>query len=145
MKDDPVQIELAKFNLRINGRTVLTPHTAAQAAASLKRSPWSAPRSRGAMGGIGIGGIQIPIGQPQPVPGGPQGRPPAQPRAPEADPPGGIERRQDNPEEILLQTALPEGDHKGAVSGFVFFPFTGKISSIKSLELEYGSATLKLK
>ncbi|HEY4362989.1 MAG TPA: hypothetical protein VGN17_18615, partial [Bryobacteraceae bacterium] len=133
------------FSLRLNNRTVLTPQSAAQAAASLTRSPWSTPRSRGAAGGIGIGGISIPIGG-QPAPGSPQDRrPPQQPRAPDADPPGSIERERDNPQEILIQTALPEGSHKGAVSGFVFFPFTGKTSSIKSLELEYGSATLKLK
>src|SRR5262245_34281798 len=98
MKDDPVSIDLRKFSLRLNNKTVLTPHSAAQAAASLTRSPWSMPRSRGAAGGVGIGGINIPIGG-QPAPGGPQDRrPPQPPRAPDADPPGGIERERDNPD-----------------------------------------------
>jgi hypothetical protein len=146
MKDAPVQVDLGKFSLRLNHKTMIAPDSAAQAAASLKRSSWDAQRTRGMTGGIGIGGIGIPIGQPQPVPGGPQDRRlPAPRRAPESDPPGGIERRTVSAEEILLETALPEGPHKGAVSGFVFFPFTGKTASIKSLELEYGSATLKLK
>jgi hypothetical protein len=148
MKNDPVQVELGKFSLRVNHKTTLAPDTAEHAAASLKRSPWDAPRTRGMSGGIGLGGIGIPIGQPRPgpVPGSPDDRrPPAPPRAPDADPPGGIDRTPVNPEEILLQTALPDGTHKGAVSGFIFFPYNGKSSSIKSLELEYGSATLKLK
>ena len=43
------------------------------------------------------------------------------------------------------ETALPTGPHTGKVAGFVYFPFTGKSSSIKSLDLIYGSTVLKLK
>ena len=34
------------------------------------------------------------------------------------------------PEELLAQTALPEGVHGGAVSGFLYFAHKGKTSSI---------------
>jgi hypothetical protein len=147
MKDDVVEIALNKFGLRVNHKALIVPHTAAQAAASLRPSPWQTQQNRSrASGGIGGGPIDIGMGQPRPVPGSPQDRRlPAPPRAPDADPPGGIERQQVNPDEILLQTALPEGVHKGKVSGFVFFPYGGKTSSLKSVELEYGSVTLKLK
>ena len=49
------------------------------------------------------------------------------------------------PEEVLLNTALPAGEKKGRVSGFVYFPFTGKPGSLKSIELVYDFVTLKLK
>jgi hypothetical protein len=49
------------------------------------------------------------------------------------------------PEEVLVQTALPAGLHKGAVSGFLFFAWRGKTSSIKTLELLWNDAVLKLR
>jgi hypothetical protein len=35
--------------------------------------------------------------------------------------------------------------HRGAVSGFLYFAYQGKTSSIKSLELMYEAAVLKLR
>jgi hypothetical protein len=49
------------------------------------------------------------------------------------------------PQELLVQTALPVDPHRGPVSGFLYFPFTGKTSSIKSLELIWQGASLKLR
>lgn len=46
---------------------------------------------------------------------------------------------------MIVKTAFPEGEFRGAVSGYVYFPFTGKASKIKSVELLYGDARLKLK
>ena len=146
MKADPVNVDLSRFNLRLNRKTLLSAQSAAQAAASLKQSPWQQQRPSRVNGGIGAGGIDIGMGQPRPVPGSPQDRRlPAPPRAPDADPPGRITREKVSAEDVLLRTALPEGPHNGKVSGFVYFPFTGKTSSIKSLDLVYESATLKLK
>jgi hypothetical protein len=83
------------------------------------------------------------LGGQQPYP--PQQRP-TPPRAPDADAPGGIERTKNaSPEEVLMQTALPAGPHKGPVSGFVYFYFTGKPSSLKTVELVYDGVPLKLK
>ncbi len=142
LKDDPIHIDLAKFGLRLNHKTLLHAVAPAEAAASLRQSPWAVQQPSRVSGGIGVGPIGIPIGQ-SPYP--PTTRGPTPPRAPEADPPGGIERTRVTPEEVLLNTALPAGENKGRVSGFVYFPFTGKPGSLKSIELVYDSVSLKLK
>ena len=144
LKTDTVNVDLAKFGLRLNHKTLLAPVPAAQAAASLRPSPYAVRQPHpGLSGGVGVGPIGIPIGQ-DPYP--PQTYPaPRQPRTPEADPGNGIERTKLEPEKVLLDTALPVGPHKGPVGGFVYFPFNGKASSLKSVELEFGGVTLKLK
>jgi hypothetical protein len=141
LKDDVVTIDLAKFKLRLNHRTALSADPPSQAAASLRPSMFDYQQPR-LSGGIGAGPIGVGMGQPGPVPGSPM---PRQPRTPEAAPPGGIERTPVSPEEVLLNTALPAGSHKGPVSGFVYFRFEGKLKSVKNVELIYDSTTLKLK
>ena len=61
------------------------------------------------------------------------------------DNPSGIEKEPVNAGELLLQTALEEGPHRAAFSGFLYFPFRGKMGSIKTLELLYQDAVLKLR
>jgi hypothetical protein len=46
---------------------------------------------------------------------------------------------------LVVETALPLGPQKWPVSGFLYFAFTGKTSSIKSLELIYNSTVLRLR
>ena len=162
MKTDEVTVDFAKFGLRLNHKTLLPAIAAAQVANSLKQQPWSMQGQPGMNGGIGAGPIDVPIGQgprqdtgqypgqgtgqyPGNGPYPQDRRRPNPPRAPEPDPPGGIQRTRVSAEEVLLQTALPPGPHKGPVSGFVYFYFTGKPSSLKSVELDYGGVTLKLK
>lgn len=140
LKTDTVTVDLKKFRLRLNHKTTIEADAPSQAAASLTPTMFDyQPPSRVSIG-AGAGPIGVGIGQPQ-YPG----QAPPRPRAPEPDPPGGIERRQVSPEEVLLNTALPAGEHKGPVSGFVYFPFVGKTKSVKSVELIYDSTTLKLK
>lgn len=142
MKADEVTVDMKKFGLRLNHKTLLQAVAPQEVANALKQSPWT-QRQSPISGGIGAGPIGIPIGQ-NPYPPQ-QRRMPNPPRAPEPDAPGGIERKPISPEEVLLQTALPPGPHKGPVSGFVYFFFTGKPSSLKAIELDYGGVTLKLK
>jgi hypothetical protein len=129
-KGETVTPDLSKFQLRMNGRTMLTPHTAAMAAGSLRRPSWLQQQQPGMQGGIG---------QPQ------DRRLPAPPRAPNPDPPGGIEREKVSAEDVLMRTAFPEVARPGAVSGFVYFPYSGRPGSIRTLDLIFGDATLKLK
>ena len=142
MKDTEFSIDPRKFGLRLNGKTLIAPQSPDQAAASLKFNQYN-QRQSGLSGGIGVGPIGVPIGQ-SPYP--PQQYPqPRQPRAPDQDAPGGYSREKVTPEAVLLRTALPVGTQKGVVSGFVYFPFDGKLKSIKTVELVYGEANLKLK
>jgi hypothetical protein len=145
MKEDEVNIDVKLFGLRLNGKTLLPVQDPAQVAASLRYSPYAMQRQSPISGSVGAGPLDIPIGQQGPVPGGPQNRRPAPPRTTESDPGNGVERQRVSAEEVLMQTALPAGPHKGPVAGFVYFPYSGKTSSLKTVELVYGQATLKLK
>jgi hypothetical protein len=44
-----------------------------------------------------------------------------------------------------FERRLPEGEFKGAVSGYLYIPFKGKTASIQSLELIYDGTVLKLR
>jgi len=146
MKNDPVQVDLSKFSLRINHKTMIPAQPAAHAAASLRQSASMYQQPGRMSGSAGGGPIDVGTGQPRPVPGSPQDRRmPAPPRTPQSEPANGIERERVSAQDVLLRTALPEGPHTGKVSGFVYFPFTGKGSSLKSVDLVYDGATLRLK
>jgi hypothetical protein len=146
-KGQSVTVNEGAFALRINGKKqVLAPATPSMAASSLQHPEWQqGPRLEG---GGGMGNTGVILGRPVPtqVPGG---QPPPQsrvPRVPAPDNPSGVEpERRVTAPELLLQTALPEGPHRGPVSGFLYFPYKGKTTSIKSLELLYEDAVLKLR
>jgi len=146
-KGQTVRVEPLQFSLRINGKkALLLPQAPDSVAASLHHPEWQqGPRMDA---GIGMGGIGVGTGQPRqtaPFPGGTTSRLPQPPRAPDADNPAGIERETVKPEQLLVETALPGGDHRGPVSGFLYFAYRGKIGSIKSLELLFEGAVLKLR
>jgi hypothetical protein len=42
-------------------------------------------------------------------------------------------------EELVVRAALPEGEHRGPTSGFLYFSYRGRISHIRSLELVFTS------
>jgi hypothetical protein len=147
-KGENVYVEPGRFSLRINGKKIaLMPQAPSMAAASLNHREWQ--QRPGATADIGMGGVGIGMGHPRqttPFPGAPPAsRLPQPPRSPDANNPSGIEKEPVKPEELLVQTALPEGVHRGAVSGFLYFAYQGKTSSIKSLELLYEGAVLKLR
>jgi hypothetical protein len=147
-KGQGVDVEPGKFSLRINGKRIaLMAQAPAMVAASLNHREWQ--QRPGATADIGMGGVGIGLGHPRqtaPFPGAPpESRLPQPPRSPDANNPSGVEKEQVKPEELVVQTALPEGVHRGAVSGFLYFAYKGKTSSIKSLELLYEGAVLKLR
>jgi hypothetical protein len=120
-----------EFMLRVDGK-MLRPVTAQMVVMAMQRNAWSYQR-----------GPQDPAQAPFPTG---RSRMPAPPRAPAPEdrsgqPPAEPVRL----DEVIVKTALPEGEFRGAVSGYLYFPFTGKASKIKSVELHYGEARLKLK
>ena len=48
-------------------------------------------------------------------------------------------------QDLLLETALPEGEHRHPVSGFDYFPCGVKLRGIKTLELVFPDAVVKLR
>lgn len=146
-KGQTINVNEGRFALRINGKKQLLPPAQPQmVAASLQHPEWqTGPRLEGG-GGLGDAGVILGRPAPTQVPGGQQPRVPTQPRAPAPGNPSGID-----PEprvaahELVVQTALPEGPHRGPVSGFLYFPYKGKSTSIKSLELLYEDAAIRLR
>ena len=134
-----------RFALRLNGKR-LAPVQPQMVAASLQHPEWqTGPRLEG---GGGLGNAGVILGRPRPtqVPGGQDPRGPTQPRVPAPDPPGGVAPEPRVPaHELLVQTALPQGSYKGPVSGFLYFPYKGKTTSIKSLDLLYEDAVIRLR
>jgi hypothetical protein len=145
-KGGSVAVATSNFTLTVNGKKALTAQNPAMVASSLKHRDWQFPH--GPMGNLGAGGVNVGGGQPRtqpPFPGAPDpNRLPNPPRAPDGDS-NTPQRETPKAEEVLLKTALPEGKHTQPVSGFIFFPWTGKVSAIKSLELMYDGVAIKLR
>jgi hypothetical protein len=146
-KGQGVNVNEGAFALRINGKKqVLVPVPPSMVASSLQHPEWQTGPRLEAGGGLGNTGVILGRPAPTQVPGGQQPPQSRVPRVPGPDNPGGIEpERRVTAPELLVQTALPEGPHRGPVSGFLYFPYRGKTTSIKSLELLYEDAQLKLR
>lgn len=143
-KGQDIEVNEGRFALRVNGKKqALTPAPPQMVATSLQHPEWrTGPRLEGG-GGLGNGGVIFGRPVPQQVPGGQQ---PPPPLPSPADNPSGIdtEPRVKAPE-LVVQTALQEGKQRGPVSGFLYFPYKGKTTSIKSLELLYEDVVLQLR
>lgn len=148
---DPVRIDGNTFKLRLNGQKLpLTSDAPGFVAASLKFPDWEPHPVASASAGVGDADVII---GPQPTaarfPGDPNAAHPIPPAVPSTAEQNGIHR--DVPEtidEILARTALLEGLADHPVSGFLYFPYKGKLKSLKSIELVFQSndlsTTLKL-
>ncbi|HUO28490.1 MAG TPA: hypothetical protein VMU80_04685 [Bryobacteraceae bacterium] len=138
-----VTLDAAQFGLRVNGRKqMLAPAGPEFVAESLKNPDWNThPQAV-----VGLG--PVVLGAPPPTERFP-GDPTAAPRVPtttsNADPNG---QPRVTAGELVVQAALPEGEQRGPVSGYLYFPYRGKVSHIHALELEYagplGKVTLPL-
>jgi hypothetical protein len=149
-KHKPVTISSGQFTLRINGKKEeLAAQPPGFVAASLKYADWDSPRgfdgTQAQVGPVIIGGQdqQTPRfpGDPRPRQG------PTPPQAPTSTP-GDVERPvpQTAPEAVV-DTAFPDGECAGPVSGNLYFNYTKKPKSIKSLDLiwRHGNGQTEIK
>lgn len=148
-KGESLFVDAGHFSLRVNGRKQALSPEAPEIVASALQYPdpntGTGPRAVAALG-------PIVLGQPRPVerfPGDPDARTgPAPPRAPDDSPSGPDKQPSVKAEELVVEAALPEGEHHGPTSGFLYFPYRGKVSRIRSLELVLtspaGNTTLPL-
>jgi hypothetical protein len=146
-KGQTVDVHSGNFVLRINGKKLeILPQSPSYVAASLAHPEWN--DSRRLEGDAAAGPATVSVGRPAPVqvPGMPiPGQPVPPPQAPRDNPSGMPPREHVKPGQLLLDTALPQGEHHSPVSGFLYFSYTGRTSGIKSLELRYEDAVLKLR
>jgi len=134
------------FSLRLNGKKgLLSPAATTMVAASLQHPEWQTPPHLQA--GAGVGNSTVILGAPRqsqtPYPSDPRSAPP-RPRPQDSDP-DGLRTPPVKAEELVVETALPEGQHRGPVSGFLYFPFRGKAGSLKTVELLFEDAVIKLR
>jgi hypothetical protein len=147
-KGSEIEVQAAAFALRLNGKKIpLMPAGIEMVRASLQHPEWQqGPRLEA---GAGIGDSSVILGAPRPaqIPGQPPRTGQPLPAPPETDPGvGGVPRTPPvTAEELLMQTALPEGKHHLPVSGFLFFPYRGKAGSVKTVELLFEDAVVKLR
>jgi len=145
----PVTIAGNTFTLRLNGAKLpLASIPPGFVAASLKYPDWEQHPTAVASGGVGNAGVTIGPPTVARFPGDPNASHPL-PRGPTAEERNGVERSQpDSADEVIARTAVLEGQTDHPISGFLYFPYRGKIKSLKSIELIYqskdGSVTLKL-
>jgi hypothetical protein len=152
-KDARIEVQQSHFTLHVSGsKKTLLAQSPSFVAASLKYPDWEAHPTLEA--GAGVGNAGVILGRPQQVerfPGDrrpPQTRTPRPPEAPEQD--HGVNTEPPpKAEEVVIQTALPEGNLKLPVSGYLYFVYKGNVTGIKSLELVYAGpaeqARLKLR
>ncbi len=141
-----VRARSSDFALRINGaKRPLGTAPPRMVVEEMKRPGWrQGPHLEG---GGGMGNTGVILGRPTPTqgPGGPPATGPRPPRAPDSTP-GGIDRPEpEKAEDVLVRTALPEGEFEGPVSGYLYFPYRGKSTKVKSVELLCYGLTLELK
>jgi hypothetical protein len=146
-KGRTVDVHSGNFMVRINGRKQeLLPQPPSIVSAAVAHPEWDGPSRVEA--GAGMGNAKVALGQPRPtqIPGIPMPAQAPQPtRVPKEDPSGLPPRERVKPEKLVLDTALPQGEARRPVSGFLYFAYPRKASSIKSLELRYEDAILKLR
>ena len=145
-----IEFRADHFRLRINGEKYpLMTQSPGIVAASMKYPDWEQRPTVTASAGNGNGNVIYGPQQTPRFPGDPNGRQIPIPRAPEPENRSGQEKESPQPlEEQIQKLALPEGKFPPPLAGLVFFPFRGKMKSIKTLELIYegptGKAFLKL-
>jgi len=146
---EPASIDGNTFTLRLNGAKVpLASIPPGFVAASLKYPDWEQHPTSQVSGGVGNAGVTIGPPTVARFPGDPNASHPL-PRGPSQEDRNGVERIDpESADDVIARTALLEGKIDHPISGFLYFPYKGKIKSLKSIDLIYqsknGPVTLKL-
>ena len=145
-KGSEMQVQAGTFALRLNGRKPLSPASTSMVAGSLHHPEWRETPRLEAGAGVGDGAVILGAPRPQSIPGQPPRSTTPLP-APGEDPlAGGVSRApRVTADELLVQTAFPEGTHHAAVSGYLYFPYKGKAGSLKTVELLYEDTVVQLR
>lgn len=137
------RVSPSQFTLRVNGKKQVLEHQEASLVAISMKYQDSGGYP-GFEAGAGVGGAIATIGRPLPGPRFP-GDPTPVPRQPPQAPPDTDSQNVPKQERItaedaLRQTALVQSEEYTAISGYVFFPYSGNVKKLKSLELLYTDA-----
>jgi hypothetical protein len=140
----PVTIASNNFTLRLNGKKVLLTEAAGFVAASLKYADWEQRATLTGTAQVGDG--TVVIGKPPQTarfPGDPtQDRRMPPPRRPDDPDAAGVTTNPLNLDRLVALASLPELETREKVKGCLYFSFTGKSNSIRTLDLEYEDGSL---
>ena len=131
------------FRLRINGKKEhVFAQTPQMVAASIKYPDWEQRTETTAVAGVGNAGVIL--GRPAPAARFPGDQRPAEgrvppirrvPNAPTDAAGGAVKKETLSPEQLLVDSAIPEGTWHTPVTGNLYFAYRGKVKSIRTLEL----------
>ncbi len=130
-----LKIMTSQYALRFNGKKELVyAQSAGSVAVSMRLQPWDSQR-RGVVIGAGPVIIGAPQGGPR-FPGDPGRRPPVSRPAPEPDHQGNVEREAPpDYADLVNRAAFVEGVVEKPARGYLFFPYAGKLTKLKKIEL----------
>jgi hypothetical protein len=131
-----VDIKSGQFSLRINdGKLVLVPASPGTVAGALKYPDWENQRATTVQAGPVIYGTPPTVGR---FPGDRREPVPVSPPVDDPPNPSGTEPRAPKSiDESIASIALSEGPTNKTAKGCLFFRFSGKMKSIRSLDLVY--------
>ena len=135
-------VDLRRFILRINGKNDLLAQTPGMVAASVKYPDWR--RRPSVQAGLGMPGGDIIMGRRPSVERFPGSRQPGPQPVPNPTEPIGEKPTVDY-EQLIKNSALPEGRMNRPLAGYAYFPYDGKLKSIKTVELLIDDVVLKLR
>jgi hypothetical protein len=137
-KASPIRLASEQFHLRLNGKKqVLVSVAPGLVASSVKYGPTNDHLTMEGQAGPMIVGRPVPQSR---FPGDPrpQRLPNPVPAQNEAEP-----RKTDA--EAIVEASLPEGPTLGPTKGLVYFPYRGKMTSLKTIEILWEDRVLKLR
>jgi hypothetical protein len=149
-KGTEIEVRAGAFALRLNGKkAAILPAAVTMVATDLQHPEWRDSPGLQVGAGTAEGGVVLGAPRQTPVPGQPRSGTPTGTPMPgsDEDPIGGGAPRAPRvtAQDLLMATALPEGKHHTAVSGYLYFPYRGKAGSLKTVELLFEDAVVKLR
>jgi len=139
------EFNTGRYSLRLNGKSPLLAQTPGMVAASLKYPDWENQREMTAT--AGVGDANVILGRRNTTPRFPGDRRQPQP------PPGAPVKEVAVPENAawdwVAKLAWEDGPVKGPAGGLLYFPYSGNLAKLKTIELIYngpeGLVTLPLR
>jgi len=119
-----------QFPLRLNGKSPVLPQTPGMVAASLKYANWENHRGIVATAGAGNAGVILGRDTTSRFPGDRR-----VPTPPPGSPPRAEVETGAEPWDLVSQLAWDDGPVRGPAAGLLYFPYSGNLAKLKSIEL----------
>lgn len=144
-----IGIDPGHFVLKANGQ-LLVPQSPGVVTISMVNPEMRENRGTRVEADAGVGPVVVSSGRDPVQSRFPGDMPPnGVPVPPRSEPSSGVPQETFDPAKAVADAALPRGPHSTPISGYLFFPWSGKLKRLKQVELDYssdlGKATLLLR